>query len=192
MTNLSGIDYSLTSPAMTTFFPESNSYIVHCFSKKQSFVRKCNNIEINCYLLPLFINTYEKIIFFSDLFISLIKQYNSTVAIEDYSFGSVGKVFHIAENGGFLKVNIWKFTKQEPLLISPKTIKKFASGSGNASKFLMIECFEKETQIDLYQLLQLNREKNSLTSPITDICDSYFICKYLQQKENLECQIKQL
>lgn len=190
MKNLSGIDYSLTSPAMTTFFPETNNYKIHCFGKRE-FTIQSNNVEITCFVLPKFLNVYEKIIFFSDLFISLIKEYNSEVAIEDYSFGSTGRIFHIAENTGFLKINICKFTKKEPLLISPKTIKKFATGSGNASKLLMIECFEKETEVNVYELLQINREKNSLKSPVTDVCDSYFICRYLQ-KEISECQIKQL
>ena len=49
------------------------------------------------------------------------------IQIEDYSFGSTGRVFHIAENLGLLKYKLkiecgWDYT-----LLAPSVIKKFAT-----------------------------------------------------------------
>ncbi len=47
--------------------------------------------------------------------------------LEGYSFGSKGKVFHIAENTGILKYKIHNMGV--PLeVIPPTTVKKFATG----------------------------------------------------------------
>ena len=184
-----GIDYSLTSPAMTSYSQETNIYKIHCFHKmkeqqankqQQLYLLEKNNIQIYCHKLPNFNNNYEKMIYFTDLFLYYIKESGvNHIAIEDYSFGSFGKVFSIAENTGYLKLNLWKQYNKEPLLISPKSIKKFATGRGNASKLEMIESFEQSTNINIYELLQINKDKSPIKAPITDISDSYFICNYL-------------
>ena len=96
-----------------------------------------------------------------------------TIQIEDYSFGSTGRVFHIAENLGLLKYKLkiecgWDYT-----LIAPSVIKKFATDKGNANKELMLGAFQEDTGVNLEVLLD-----SSVKSPITDIADAYFICKY--------------
>ena len=96
-----------------------------------------------------------------------------TIQIEDYSFGSTGRVFHIAENLGLLKYKLkmecgWDYT-----LLAPSVIKKFATDKGNANKELMLGAFQEDTGVNLEVLLD-----SSVKSPITDIADAYFICKY--------------
>ena len=96
-----------------------------------------------------------------------------TIQIEDYSFGSTGRVFHIAENLGLLKYKLkiecgWDYT-----LLAPSVIKKFATDKGNANKELMLGAFQEDTGVNLEVLLD-----SSIKSPITDIADAYFICKY--------------
>lgn len=203
---IAGIDYSLSSPAMTIF--DGSKIIIHCAyqSKKRLpnsvhqqifdeedksssikndptdivYLVDYGQLKIYFHWLPKTFNSiYEKIYFLSSMFLPYLKSVYQ-IALEDYSFGSRGRVFGIAENTGFLKMEIWKQGGKIPFLFSPKTIKKFASGSGNASKERMIECFENKLNIDLYQLLELNREKG-IKNPITDIVDSYFVCLYLQQ-----------
>ena len=95
------------------------------------------------------------------------------IQIEDYSFGSTGRVFHIAENLGLLKYKLkmergWDYT-----LLAPSVIKKFATDKGNANKELMLGAFQEDTGVNLEVLLD-----SSVKSPITDIADAYFICKY--------------
>ena len=98
---------------------------------------------------------------------------NPIIQIEDYSFGSTGRVFHIAENLGLLKYKLkiecgWDYT-----LLAPSVIKKFATDKGNANKELMLGAFQEDTGVNLELLLD-----SSVKSPITDIADAYFICKY--------------
>ena len=95
------------------------------------------------------------------------------IQIEHYSYGSTGKVFHIAENLGLLKYKLkiecgWDYT-----LLAPSVIKKFATDKGNANKELMLGAFQEDTGVNLELLLD-----SSIKSPITDIADAYFICKY--------------
>ena len=65
-------------------------------------------------------------------------------------------------------------------LVSPSSIKKFASGKGNANKDLMFSSFLEETSINLQEELQIKSQK--IGNPVSDIVDSYYICKYLLDK----------
>jgi hypothetical protein len=113
--------------------------------------------------------------------IDIIKSYtwwqeHPIIQIEDYSFGSTGRVFHIAENLGLLKYKLkmecgWDYT-----LLAPSVIKKFATDKGNANKELMLGAFQEDTGVNLEVLLD-----SSVKSPITDIADAYFICKYQEK-----------
>mgnify|MGYP001592095742 FL=1 len=96
-----------------------------------------------------------------------------TIQIEDYSFGSTGRVFHIAENLGLLKYKLkiecgWDYT-----LLAPSVIKKFATDKGNANKELMLGAFQEDTGVNLEVLFDTKSK-----SPISDVADAYFICKY--------------
>ena len=107
------------------------------------------------------------------LMIGKLWEKHPIIQIEDYSFGSTGRVFHIAENLGLLKYKLkiecgWDYT-----LLAPSVIKKFATDKGNANKELMLGAFQEDTGVNLGVLLD-----SSVKSPITDIADAYFICKY--------------
>ena len=117
----------------------------------------------------------------ADWFVDIVKSYypphqvsqtHPQINLEDYSFASKGRVFHIAENVGILKYKM-KQNKWDYNLIAPSVIKKFATGKGNANKEMMVGAFEKDTGVNLELLFD-----SSIKSPITDIADAYFICKY--------------
>ena len=117
--------------------------------------------------------TIDIIKFQCQLMIGTIWEKHPIIQIEDYSFGSTGRVFHIAENLGLLKYKLkiecgWDYT-----LVAPSVIKKFATDKGNANKELMLGAFQEDTGVNLEVLLD-----SSVKSPITDIVDAYFICKY--------------
>jgi hypothetical protein len=99
--------------------------------------------------------------------------------IEDYSFGSKGKVFHIAENTGLVKNKL--FSLGAPIFtIPPTVVKKFARGKGVGTKDQMYETFVNETGVRLMPLYQPTAE--SVGSPVGDLVDSYYICKYGYEK----------
>lgn len=95
------------------------------------------------------------------------------VFIEDYSMGSKGRVFHIAENCGLMKWKLWK-RGHAITCIPPTVIKKVATGKGNAKKEQMYEAFVKQTGITL----QTMGSGTKIGSPVSDIVDSYFIAQY--------------
>ena len=102
--------------------------------------------------------------------ITILKNQKVThVYLEGYSMGSRGRVFHIAENTGVLKQKIYKagITFE---VIPPSTWKKEVVGKGNADKQHVYESMN----VDLKPIFK----SKSITSPINDIADSYFICKY--------------
>jgi len=69
------------------------------------------------------------------------------VAIEGYSHGSVGRVFQLGEIGGITRVAAYKrgITFIE---VPPTTLKKFATGKGNADKIQIAFAMNKGYGID--------------------------------------------
>lgn len=179
-----GIDYSLSSPAITILSGESID--IHCVYRDKKhlcsrYLLEKDNIKIHFHWIKsTFDSSYEKIKLLSDLFLPLIRP-SDFIGMEDYSFGSTGRVFGIAENSGYLKMMIYNSGKSLELF-SPKNIKRFATGNGNAKKEDMITAFEELLCFDLFSFLQMERNK-TLKSPITDIVDSFFIAKLLKENQ---------
>ena len=99
--------------------------------------------------------------------------------MEDYAFAATGRVFHIAENTGVLKYKI--YNSGVPLeVVPPTTVKKFATGKGNSDKDQMHQAFMIETGMDLKW--KITPDKTNVGNPVSDIIDSYYICKYLYDK----------
>ena len=101
------------------------------------------------------------------------------IYLEGYAFATVGKshVRSVAENTGLLKHKMHK-VKQTFSLVPPTVVKKYATGKGNANKEVMYEAFSAElvTPSDLKS--QLTPKSKNLRNPVTDIVDSYWLCKY--------------
>jgi len=112
----------------------------------------------------------------SQLMIGKLWEKKPIIQIEDYSYGSTGRVFHIAENLGLLKYKLkmecgWDYT-----LLPPSVVKKFATDKGNANKELMLDAFEKDTGTNLAKVFDTTSK-----SPVSDVADAYFICKYIAE-----------
>lgn len=101
------------------------------------------------------------------------------IAIEGYAYGAKGKVFHIAENTGVLKYRLHQ-TGIPLEVIPPSAIKKQSAGKGNANKEEMYNAFTKETGVFLQMVISPG--KKDIGNPVSDIVDSYFICKALYNK----------
>lgn len=177
-----GIDYSLTSPSICIYegkvnefdFDKCKIYFLSNTKKFSTYNYKNIDGQEN---LSNFSSPEERYDFISDWAMDIIISHEvEKVAIEDYSYGSTGKVFHIAENAGLLKWKLWQ-SEIEYVLVAPTHIKKFATGKGNAKKEMMYENFLTETQRNLQLELEIKSEK--IGNPVSDIVDSYYICKYL-------------
>lgn len=95
------------------------------------------------------------------------------VAYEDYSFNSVHRAFTLGELGGILKSNF--LLKGVPLhLVEPKVLKKFALGTGAASKQAVLEQAKAEMRFEDPSLLSA-----ALATLTDDAADAYFLAKYL-------------
>jgi len=101
------------------------------------------------------------------------------IAVEGYSFGSKGRVFNLAENMGILKHKLYKLAIPVTI-IEPSRVKKCATGKGNADKQAMYEAFSIETKTNLLSVFN----QKTLSNPVTDVIDSYYILKAMIQSKN--------
>jgi crossover junction endodeoxyribonuclease RuvC len=177
---IAGIDYSLTTPAICvapykkTFGFEDCKFHFLTAKKKASgsFAKgQINGKEHRTYKIEE--QRYNNI---STWALEILNEVEYVV-IEDYSFGSKGRVFHIAENTGLLKHQLWRFNKTFSVA-APTTIKKFATGKGNSDKDAMYDAFFKETQFNLKNVF----DQESTASPVSDLVDSFYMCKYAFNK----------
>jgi Holliday junction resolvasome RuvABC endonuclease subunit len=72
------------------------------------------------------------------------------ILIEDYSFGSRGRaILDLAEFGGILRLQLLKdFSSINIKEVSPKSLKKFIAGNGNADKTKMVSVLARKYQAD--------------------------------------------
>ena len=187
-----GIDYSLSSPGICVNTSKGEFRYEDCTfyfltNTKKYDATFCRPFVTNVRYIGTSHKPYtsepERYSQIADWAINIIKSYGDattgmnrikpTIQIEDYSYGSTGRVFHIAENLGLLKYKLKMECGWDYNLIPPSVIKKFATGKGNANKELMIDAFEKDTGTNLAQVFDTTSK-----SPVSDVADAYFICKY--------------
>lgn len=179
-----GIDYSMTSPAMTVcyskeFDPKKCEFFF--LTKEKSKLRNKKPFFAPDLLMDEFSCNEERFLRIAMFFESVIvPPAKPIITIEGYSFASKGQVFNIGELTGILKNRLYQANLQFDV-VSPGTVKKFATGKGNALKPDMMKAFKEDTGIDLELEFDVSQRKNK--SPAADIADSYFICK-LGAQEN--------
>ena len=99
------------------------------------------------------------------------------IGLEGYAYNATGRVFHIAENTGVLKYKLYQ--NSIPVdVIPPSEVKKFATGKGNANKEKMYSSFFEETGVPLANFMGMT--PTNVKSPLSDVVDSYYICKFLR------------
>ena len=177
---IAGIDYSLTCPAIciydsddgdfsysnTKIYFRSNLQRFECFAEE-------NLIGVNHGPWSTEEDRYDDI---ANWAMNIMRPKVEKVYLEGYSYGSTGRVFHIAENTAILKYLMWD-NEIEFAIVPPTVIKKFATGKGNANKEKMYESFVSENPgADLR--LQCTPRSSNVISPVSDIVDSYYIAKY--------------
>ena len=178
-----GIDYSMTSPAICIYDKENGKFkytntVCHFLaSKRMHEGLKTPNLIATDY--PIWTREEERYELLCNWVLDCIKNLppeQTTITLEGYSFGSTGKVFNIAENTGVLKQGLYRMGYKIDV-VPPTTIKKFATGKGNANKEKMYEAFVKENPNSNLLGLLAHRANVSIISPLSDIVDAYFLCK---------------
>lgn len=180
---VAGIDYSLTSPAIAIYdgvgsLDRINSFYFMYLNHDKKKIEHIDlmNLNIVGYELDKSLvhdNQQKRYEVIADYFVNAVKEHSvDVVYIEDYSFGSRGKVFHIAENAGLLKYKLYKEGIQVET-VAPTRAKKFATGKGNANKISMYEYFKETTKEDFSLLV-----KKDIPNPYSDLIDAYWICRY--------------
>lgn len=184
MTVIVGIDYSLTSPCVCVSRDKtfSNSFF-YFLNDRKTVQGKFHNIlgeEHQEYLTDQ--ERYENNASWVLSILSDFDKREVTILIEDYSFGSKGRVFNLAENCGILKYMLYK-AGYNFFTVPPTVIKKYATGKGNATKEKMYESFVKDTFVDLHSIIS---PTTKLGSPTTDIVDAWYIARYMCCKKEEE------
>ena len=177
-----GVDFSLSCPAICIYDGDPDkfnikqcrfSYLINKVKPKQD---PSNQIKANslCEWKDN-IDRYDKI---SDWALSFIGEPPiDLLVIEGYAFGGKGQVFNIAENTGIFKYKLFKKNKIEAYIFpSPGEVKKFISGKGGAKKEILYDIFLEETGFNLLDIFPTKSDK--IQSPISDIVDSYNMCKF--------------
>jgi Holliday junction resolvasome RuvABC endonuclease subunit len=175
-----GVDYSMTSPcvcvARDKSFSNSFFYFLNDRKSVQGAFKNVLGEEHQDYLTDQ--ERYENNASWVLSILSGFNKENVTILIEDYSFGSKGKVFNLAENCGLLKYMLYK-NEYKFFGIAPTVVKKYATGKGNAKKEQMHEAFVRDTGIDLHKAIS---PTTKLGSPTTDIVDAWYIARYMHDR----------
>lgn len=175
---IAGLDLSPNSSGLTKFELDNELNVIKSEYMGFTTVKKnsCENIH---YYNPKHFNNYlDKVVWMKGKIQTFINDC-SFIAIEDYAFSSVGKVFNIAEFAGIIKEMAYN------LLISirlydPNSIKIFATDKGNCDKLSMYDAFEKLSVPYKHSMTHLPEvNKGNGVSPTSDIIDSFFICELL-------------
>ena len=149
-----GIDQSYNSTGIVVL---KNDNIIHseCFKSNKDFDRFGQAYEIALHIGNI-VDTYKPDI----------------VAIEGLAFGMRGNVTRDLGGLQFVIVaHLQEVKKQQVMIIAPLTVKKFATGSGKATKSEMIESLPSYA-LDIF--LKLGVKK---TTGLSDLCDAFNICK---------------
>ena len=181
---IAGIDYSLTSPAICVWkstddrlfnFDDCALYYLEIPKRRGPTPHGILNIHADPY--PEWETEEERHELLSKWTMSIIT--GCEVFIEGYAFATSGTshVRSIAENTGLLKHKMHK-VKQSFTSVPPTVIKKYATGKGNANKEIMYDAFCAEILTPSDLKFRLTPKSKKLRNPVTDIVDSYFICKY--------------
>lgn len=172
-----GVDYSMTSPAVCSIV--NGTYTVRFLTSTQ---RHAQTHEFDSLVGRIVVigDPYPEYHSQDERF-DLIAQWalkglgKGRIIIEDYSMGSKGRVFHIAENCGLLKHKIWSGGLSYET-IPPTSLKKFATGKGNSDKTAMHAAFKQLTGIDL--MAEMTPNAKECSSPVSDVVDAFFLARF--------------
>lgn len=113
--------------------------------------------------------------------IDIINKYpNCRVSLEGLAFGMMGSATRDLAGLQFVIINnIKQHTHvKDVTIISPTSLKKFATGSGGSKKIKVTKPIMFKSLPDEYQ--KLFKQKHKASTGLYDITDAYYLAKYLQ------------
>lgn len=177
MTKIAGLDWSMSSPGLCITGADGTIYLYGQSGKKKDV--GVYNISENGYnliftveLLEKHDNNAQRFKRATNRFLNHIKTHNCTdINLEGYAMGSGrgGMTFTIGESTGFLKSALYD-AGLKVNIVAPTSLKKFATGKGNANKDKMYEAF--------VNLLSINLPDVACRS---DVVDAYWLQTYNEQ-----------
>lgn len=188
--NIIGIDYSMTSPGVCIF--DGNQYIYHAFASTKKHNGEVLKNDNHCfYLHPAikpeqFNYRYDRFRAVAKFVMTIIEKYeNPVLYIEGYSMGSTGaRILDIAEHGATLRLALFD-QNIRPIEVPPTTLKKFATGKGNAKKEQMNNSFIDKNGFSIGQVLF--NDKEQIKSPVNDLVDAYWLVQYGLAQLDKQC-----
>lgn len=185
-----GVDYSLTSPAICVLPDDPDATFEQATIHFLTMVKKAAKVRTGRligYEFPTYTSFQDRIGKISQWAISIVRETGpSLVFLEGYSFASIGNSFDIAENTGLFKHKLHLIGGYDVRLVAPTTLKKFATGKGNAKKPDMAEAFWKENKVNIKLELGLASE-----NPSSDIVDAYFLARYGVSQQLVQASVLQ-
>ena len=184
---LAGVDYSITSPAITVYEglkdrPFSHRYCTSYYfdDRKSAPIRPIAPIGLKPSMYPLWMIPEERYDALASWAVSILATRGvEQFYLEDYVYNQSkskpGLVFNMAENVGILKNYMWLLgIKYIP--VSPTELKLWVAGNGQAKKEDFEKRFVNETEIENFRFILGLTEKAG--SPISDIIDSFYLAKW--------------
>jgi len=152
-----GIDQSFNSSGIVVMV---NDNIIHCECFKSN---KEKNRFGQAYEIAMYIG-------------GVVDKFKpNVIGIEGIAFGTRGNI--LIDLSGLqyaIIICMQEIKKQKVQIIPPTTLKKFATGSGKASKQEMIDALPYDV---LDKFLKMGYKK---TTGISDLSDAFWICKYTE------------
>jgi len=179
---IAGIDPSINGTGVFKFFLDDKLQVQKVSHLGFTQVKKYSCESIIHYKKTNFYNYIEQNKFMYDHLSSFLDDV-SYVAMEDYAFAATGRVYHIGEFVGGLKILLYDSGKMLRMY-EPTVLKKFATGKGNSDKVSMCDAYNTIAAASS-GLLDLPSLKE-YASPKTDLVDAYYATKLL----NLELLLR--
>lgn len=156
-----GIDQSYTSTGIVVI-ENDNILLAERFASNKEDTKFYRSWEIKNYIKEV------------------VEKYNpERVAIEGLAFGMRGDATRDLAGLQFVIVNELMFVHNlEVVVVSPKSLKLFATGSGKAKKKEMIEALPTEVHQLFTEELVIKKTKG-----LDDVTDAYWLAKYIMEKK---------
>jgi len=173
---LAGVDYSITSPAITVLNTETGEYKFFAFNQKKKSTA-FSEPRLTLLEMPSWDTQEQRHYLLSTmLFEAAVGAFGRLdgAFLENYAYSASGQVFNIAEATGCFKQLLYR--NGIPLeTFQPTEVKKVATDKGGAKKDGMLKAF-MEKDSDIYGWFgKVYGGEAKIPSPISDIVDSFFV-----------------
>lgn len=187
-----GIDPSMDSSGMCKMTLDDSYEIIdimfYAYNKTKKWCINTERVQIECFgtqyaKLPIY-ERIDKALAVFDGFIDDVDY----ASIEDFSYGSTktNSTYQIGEFVGAIRRHL--FSRGIKIdRYSPNSIKRFATGSHNASKFMMMLSFKQS--YPQYFPPEIENDLKLDASPQTDLNDAFWICEILRNKLKMQAGI---